>query len=76
LTDYDNAVYLFTVFAANPDTYKSRLHDALIETVNNEPVFEYAPIFGQEYPVKMAYAYYRDAELFNAMLAAMPHSQS
>jgi chromosomal replication initiation ATPase DnaA len=63
LTDFDKVVYLTTTLAANCGEYKTKLYKAI-----NTDDFKFAPLFAQEYPVRLAYAAAKNPALFNAVL--------
>lgn len=60
ITDYDQLMYLLTIFGAPSDVFYKRL----VEVTSSEE-FDKAPIFAQEYATRVAYSFVNNSELFN-----------
>lgn len=60
ITDYDQLMYLLTIFGAPSDAFYKRL----VEVTSSEE-FDKAPIFAQEYATRIAYSFVNNTELFN-----------
>lgn len=60
ITDYDQLMYLLTVFGAPSDAFYKKL----VEVTSSEE-FDKAPIFAQEYATRVAYSFVNNTELFN-----------
>lgn len=60
ITDYDQLMYLLTIFGAPSDAFYKRL----VEVTSSEE-FDKAPIFAQEYATRVAYSFVNNTELFN-----------
>ena len=60
ITDYDQAVYLLSIL-----TYPSHNFNVRYREVLQKPEFDRAPLFGQEYCVKLAYTFAHDVEMLN-----------
>lgn len=67
LTDYDAVVYFATCMSISTSNVKSVLLDKLL----NDPEYKYAPIFSQEYPVRIAAAMENNPNAFNAILTKL-----
>lgn len=60
ITDYDQLMYLLTIFGAPSDAFYKRLFE-----VTSSKEFDKAPIFAQEYAARVAYSFVNNTELFN-----------
>lgn len=63
LTSYDLAVYLTTILSLNSNDFYYKLKEIL-----NTPEFDKAPLFGQEFAIRVAYANALHPEKFNSLL--------
>lgn len=60
ISDYDQFMYLISIFATPSNNFNKRFAEVI-----SSDEFEKAPIFAQEYAVRMGYSFVNNTELFN-----------
>lgn len=71
ITPYDACMYIVNIYALDANVFYSRLNHIVDDLKASNKTDDLAPIFGQEYAVRMALANVRKMDLFNEINARM-----
>jgi hypothetical protein len=71
LKDYDKMTYLLAIGSIKSSDYKRRVLDILGKKVGADNLFKYSPLFAQEYASMVAFAAFKNREIFNAVPKAV-----
>jgi hypothetical protein len=71
LKDYDKLTYLLAIGSIKSSDYKRRVLDILGKKVGADNLFKYSPLFAQEYASMVAFATFKNREIFNAVPKAV-----
>ena len=73
VTGYDTILYLGSLLTLNSNDFYVKYRDS-IKSANETGTFDLVPVFGQEYALRLIYAYAKNHTFFNTLLAKIKAS--
>lgn len=74
VTTYDAILYAATIMKLNSNDFYVLYRNAIQHAKDVDPEFDIVPVFGQEYALRLGYAYTKNIEFFNSLLQSIADS--
>lgn len=74
ITTYDAILYAATIMTLNSNDFYVLYRNAIQHAKEVDPEFDIVPVYGQEYALRLGYAYTKNTKFFNSLLQAIADS--